>query len=137
MRHAIAGDGFQPVPDRYDVLVAGASLAGCAAAILLARSGLRVALVDRRPGLDAYKVSCTHFTQARATPTIRGLGLDALIEAAGGVRNSFDLWTRWGWVRSPERVSGPGPGFGYSIRRQTLDPMIRRLAVESPGVDPM
>lgn len=123
--------------DRYDVVVAGASLAGCAAATFLARSGLTVALVDRRPSVDAYKVACTHFIQASATPTIRRLGLDGAIEAAGGLRNGFDLWTRWGWVRLPARVHGPGPGFGYSVRRETLDPMLRRLALDTPGVEPV
>jgi 2-polyprenyl-6-methoxyphenol hydroxylase-like FAD-dependent oxidoreductase len=122
----------------YDVVIAGASLAGCTAAILLARRGASVALVERRPQLDAYKVACTHFIQASATPTIRRLGLDRAIEAAGGVRNSFELWTRWGWIRPPYgRVHGPQPPYGYSIRRQTLDPLLRRLAVETPGVEAM
>jgi flavin-dependent dehydrogenase len=30
----------------YDVIIVGASLAGCAAAILYGRSGLKVALID-------------------------------------------------------------------------------------------
>lgn len=120
----------------YDVVVSGASLAGCASAILFARGGLSVALVDRNPDVNAYKVACTHFIQASATPTIRRLGLEETIEAAGGVRNSFDLWTRWGWIRWAPRSYGPEPAYGYSIRRQSFDPLIRRAAITTDGVRP-
>jgi flavin-dependent dehydrogenase len=33
----------------YDVVVVGASIAGCTAATLLGRAGARVALLERRP----------------------------------------------------------------------------------------
>ena len=127
-----------PSPGRYDVVVVGASIAGCTTAIELARSGLTVALVERRPGLDAYKVSCTHFIQSSATPTIRRLGLARPIEAAGAVRDSFEMWTNGAWMRPPtDRVFGPGTALGYSVRRKTLDPLLRRLALATPGVELM
>jgi 2-polyprenyl-6-methoxyphenol hydroxylase-like FAD-dependent oxidoreductase len=122
---------------RFDVAVVGASLAGCATAILLARAGWKVALIERRPDPHAYKVACTHFIQASATPTIRRLGLDTAIEAAGGIRNAVEIRTPWGVIRPPAQPYGDGPAFGYSIRRQTLDPIIRRLALETPGVEPL
>ena len=49
---------------------------------------------------------CTHFIQPSATPVIERLGLAPLIEEAGGVRNSLDTWTRWGWIRVPEPEDG-------------------------------
>jgi menaquinone-9 beta-reductase len=116
----------------YDVAVVGASIAGCTAATLLAREGARVALIERHSDLNAYKALCTHFIQPSAVPTMERLGLLPLIEAAGAVPNEIDLWTRWGWVRTPEGVS-----HGYNIRRETLDPILRRLASETPGVDLM
>ena len=76
-----------------DVVVVGASIAGCAAARLYAQRGARVALVERRPDIDAYKTVCTHYIQPSATPTNEKLGLAALIEEHGAVRNSIDLWT--------------------------------------------
>jgi 2-polyprenyl-6-methoxyphenol hydroxylase-like FAD-dependent oxidoreductase len=115
------------------VAVVGASLAGCAVATLLGRAGLRVALIDKHAGDDAYKRLCGHYLQASARPVIERLGLAGPIEAAGGVRNGCDLWTRWGVIASPE-AHGERP-YGYSIRRSKLDPMLRRLAIETAGVE--
>jgi flavin-dependent dehydrogenase/pimeloyl-ACP methyl ester carboxylesterase len=121
----------------YDVAVVGASIAGCTAATLLGRAGARVALLEQRPDPAAYKTICTHFIQASATPTIERLGLAERIEAAGGIRNGLELWTRHGWVRPPLRDDYRYPRYGYDIRRQKLDPMLRELAAETPGVELM
>ena len=117
-------------PD-FDAVVVGASVAGCTAARLFAQRGARVALVERRPDLDAYKTVCTHYIQPSATPTIERLGLAALIEEHGAVRNSIDLWTPYGgWIRH----RGDAP-YGYNVTRQVLDPLLRRMTAETPGVE--
>src|SRR4029453_200242 len=64
--------------------VVGASVAGCTAARLYAQRGARVALVERRPDIDAYKTVCTHYIQPSATPTIEKLGLPAPLEESAG-----------------------------------------------------
>lgn len=87
----------------YDVAVVGASIAGYTVATLLGRSGARVALLERRPDAASYKPICTHFIQPSATPTIERLGLAERIEAAGGIRNGFEMWTRYGWNPSATR----------------------------------
>jgi flavin-dependent dehydrogenase len=115
----------------YDVVVVGASVGGCTAAILYARHGLKVALVEKSADLAHYKKLCTHYLQPAAVGTIRRLGLAALIEEAGGLRNDLEVWTEWGWIRGTDSTT---PGHGYNIRRQTMDPLLRRLAVETPGV---
>jgi flavin-dependent dehydrogenase len=118
-------------PD-YDVVVAGASLAGCAAARLFALAGARVALVERRPDPDAYKVTCTHQIQSSAVPAIERLGLAPLVERAGAVRSRAAGWTPYGgWLLTP-----PDAPCGYGITRQSLDPIVRKLAVDTPGVEP-
>lgn len=109
--------------------VVGASLAGATTATLLARAGARVALVERQPDPNAYKVDCAHLIRSSGMPTIRRLGLEARIDAAGGVHTTTNVWTRWGWIVPPE---GAPPG--YNARRQTLEPMLRRLAADTPGV---
>ncbi|MGC2372872.1 MAG: FAD-dependent monooxygenase [Solirubrobacteraceae bacterium] len=67
----------------YDATIVGASLAGCTAAILLARAGARVALVEQRPDTAAFKRICSHFIQSSAVPTLERLGLLGAIEEAG------------------------------------------------------
>src|SRR3954463_11495601 len=86
-------------PD-FDAIIVGASIAGCTAARLYAQRGARVALVERRPDVDAFKTVCTHYIQPSATPTIGRLGLVGAIEARGAVRNSIDFWSPYGgWIR--------------------------------------
>jgi 2-polyprenyl-6-methoxyphenol hydroxylase-like FAD-dependent oxidoreductase len=125
---------------QYDVVIVGASIAGCAAATLYGRRGLRVALIERHANPATFKRVCTHFIQPSATPTIQRLGLDRTIEAAGGLRNGVEAWTRWGWIRPPTVDIGgspPVPAYGYNIRREKLDPMVRTMAADTPGVDLM
>jgi flavin-dependent dehydrogenase len=117
----------------YDVIIAGASVGGSTAAILFAQQGLRVALIERHQDINAYKQVCTHYIQANATPTIQRIGLAEDIEAAGGIRNGGRAWTRWGWLGAGGRVNNDT--YGYSIRRQVLDPLLRRRAAETLGID--
>jgi flavin-dependent dehydrogenase len=117
-------------PD-FDAVIVGASVAGCTAARLYAQRGARVALVERRPDMDAYKTVCTHYVQPSGTPTIERLGLAGPIEERGAVRNLVDLWTPYsGWIRH----RGDTP-YGYSVTRRTLDPVLRKMTAETPGVE--
>jgi len=123
--------------NNFDVAVIGGGIAGCTAAILFARKGLSVALVERQAKPDDFKQLCTHFIQPSATPTIRRLGLADKLEDAGAIRNASDLWTRWGWINEPDIVDDAGdPIYGYNVRRETLDPILRKLAQECDRVTP-
>jgi 2-polyprenyl-6-methoxyphenol hydroxylase-like FAD-dependent oxidoreductase len=74
---------------------------------------------------------CTHFIQSSATPTIEKLGLAQLLEQRGAVHNTIDLWTRdSSWI-----VTSDDAPYGYSVTRRTLDPLLRRLAADTPGVE--
>ena len=117
--------------DDYDIAIVGASVAGCTAARLFALRGARVALIEARPAIDAYKTVCTHFIQSSAMPTIEKLGLTPPLEARGAVHNSADFWTHdSGWIRASDDAP-----HGYSVTRRTLDPILRELAAETPGVE--
>jgi flavin-dependent dehydrogenase len=119
----------------YDVIIVGASIAGCTAARLFAQEGLRVALLERHTDLDWHKRICTHYVQACAVPTVQRLGLEPLLEEAGCVRSQMEFWTRYGWIKhAPDTQTDTR---GYSIRRQTLDPIVRQLTAETPGVELM
>ena len=58
------------------------------------------------------------------------LGIGLVIRNAGAVRIQTDIWTRYGWIRPPDRGLR-----GVSLRRSALDPIVRRQAIETPGVD--
>ncbi len=116
----------------YDAAIVGASLAGCTTAILLARAGASVALVEQRPNAAAFKRICSHFIQSSAVPTLQRLGLLEAIEEAGGLRAHARVWTRWGWIEPSAESVVPS---GVNLRRELLDPMIRRKAAETPGVE--
>jgi menaquinone-9 beta-reductase len=118
----------------YDVAIVGASLAGCAAAILLGRSGARVALVEKSPDTQAFKRICTHYIQSSAVPALERLGLLEPMMRAGAVRSRISLWTRWGWIESPRKSKVAS---GINLRRERLDPLIRELAAETTGVELM
>jgi menaquinone-9 beta-reductase len=124
-----------PSRSQYDVAVVGASIAGCAAAIFFGRVGARVALIERDRDPAGYKKLCTHFVQASATPTLERLGLTKAIEEAGGVRNDTEIFTRWGWIVAPSEQTIRRPAYGYNIRRSTLDPMLRKIAAQTVGVE--
>jgi flavin-dependent dehydrogenase len=87
-----------------------------------------VALLERSADPNSYKRICTHFIQPSASATVERLGLEDAILAAGGKRNVLEIWTEWGWIK------GSAKSTGYNIRRMKLDPLIRNLAISTPGV---
>jgi 2-polyprenyl-6-methoxyphenol hydroxylase-like FAD-dependent oxidoreductase len=116
----------------YDVAIVGASLAGCTAALMLGRAGARVALLEQRPDADAYKRICTHYIQSSAVATLERLGILERMVQAGAVRSRGRLWTRWGWIALSRNNKVPS---GVNLRREVLDPLVRQMAVETPGVE--
>jgi 2-polyprenyl-6-methoxyphenol hydroxylase-like FAD-dependent oxidoreductase len=115
----------------YDAVIVGASLAGCATAILLGRAGARVALVEKQPDPQAFKRICSHFIQSSAVPALERLGVLDDIEALGGLRSPVRIWGRWGWIQAP-----PDPqALAVNLRREKLDPLLRETAAQTPGVE--
>src|SRR4051794_22839589 len=122
---------MRTVTTDVDVAIVGASIGGCTAARLFALAGARVALVERRPDPDAYKITCTHQILPNGVPTIERLGLAEQLEARGAVRTHAEAWSPYGgWMLFP--ADAP---HGYGVTRWTLDPMLRELAVNTPGVE--
>lgn len=116
----------------HDVVIVGASLAGCTAAIMLSRAGLRIAVVEQRPDPAAFKRICGHFIQSSAVPTLERLDLLGPIEEAGGVRSRLRMWTRWGMIEPPSpSVVAPA----VNLRRERLDPLVREVASRERGVE--
>ena len=115
----------------FDVAVVGASVAGCTVARLFAQRGARVALIEKRPDPAAFKVACTHAILPTSTPTIERLGLAAALVERGVPRTAAQFWTPFGgWFGLPDLQ-------GWGVTRRTLDPLLRSLAAETPGVELM
>lgn len=128
-------ESHMPHRDRYDVAIVGASLAGCSSAILLARAGARVALIEKSPDPDVFKRICSHYIQGSAIPTLERLGLLEPMEAAGGLRSRIRVHSPQGWIEPPMmRSKVPS---GINLRRRKLDPLIRTVAAETPAVELM
>jgi flavin-dependent dehydrogenase len=117
----------------YDVAIVGASLAGCATAILLGRAGAKVALTEKSPDPDCFKRICSHFVQASAVPTLERLELLDPIQTVGGVRSRMRAWTPWGWIDPPADRAG----LAVNLRRERLDPLVREVAARTSGVELM
>ncbi|MGI8946239.1 MAG: NAD(P)/FAD-dependent oxidoreductase [Thermoleophilaceae bacterium] len=131
-RTRVAAASAASAGDDLDAVIVGASLAGCSAALFLARAGLRVALVEQRPDPAAFKRTCTHYIQSCALPTLERLELLDAIGAAGGVRSSMRMLTRWGWIRP---LPDSPPPAAVNLRRELLDPLLRSAAAEQAGVE--
>jgi hypothetical protein len=114
----------------YDVVVVGARCAGSPLAALLARKGLRVAVVEQTTfPRDTLSTHCLH---ASALTFLDRLGVTEQVRATGAPYLRYfdlrqdDVQER---VEIPQR---PGDVGGIaSIRRLMLDPILARTAAES------
>ncbi|WP_219415236.1 FAD-dependent oxidoreductase [Pseudonocardia nigra] len=115
----------------YDVAIAGASIAGCTAAILFGRAGLRVALAEKHRSASTAKALCGHSILGGTGPTLRRLGLwDRMVEAGAAVGTPAVRGAA-GWMVATGNDLPPT----ISLRRSRLDPLLRATAAATPGVD--
>lgn len=119
--------------ERFDVVVVGARCAGSPLAALLARRGLRVALVER--ATFPRDTLSTHIFQAQALALLERLGVADEIRATGAAfvrRVDFRL-EDFRFMRVFPRWPGDIGGT-TSVRRVKLDPILADAAVEA-GAD--
>ena len=113
----------------YDAIVVGARCAGSPTAMLLARQGHRVLVVDRA-GFPSDTLS-THYIHQSGVASLERWGLLPRIAAAGapGIRNyTLDV--------GPFALHGAPPPIGevteaYSLRRTVLDQMLVEAAADA------
>jgi len=114
-------------PTPYDAIVVGAGPAGATAAILLARAGKRVAVVEKA-AFPRRKV-CGEFVSATTWPLLRALGVvDELaadtgptVRRVGVFAGTSKVTTAMDWKH--DRVDG-----GRAVGRETLDTELLRQA---------
>lgn len=116
--------------NEYDVLIVGGRAAGASLALLLARQGRRVLLVDR----DQFPsdTMSTHLMSALALALLKELGVLEDVEAAGFRR----LYRHRTWIGDClfEGPAGPFGSYSLSPRRSVLDMILIDAAVAA-GAD--
>jgi flavin-dependent dehydrogenase len=116
------------MPTSYDVIVVGARCAGSPAAMLLARAGLRVLLVDR--ATFPSDTLSTHIVQPHAAAALRRWGLLDRLVATGcppidTYAYDFGPFTIEGWPGTDEAP------LAYCPRRIVLDKLLVDGAAEA------
>ncbi|MFF8271493.1 FAD-dependent monooxygenase [Streptomyces sp. NPDC016562] len=122
--------------EAYDAVVAGAGPAGAVAALVLARAGRRVAIVDEPlvPAAGAHKVG--ESLPSAATPLLRDLGLWPEAVAAPHLR-STGTYLSWGSPALHERGPVQDPyGAGWQLDRLRFDAFLRETA-HAAGAEPL
>ena len=102
------------MPSIRNVLVVGGGAAGCAAAILFARDGAAVDLIEVKPDLSALGSGIT--VQGNALRVLRQLGVWDEVSAAGYAFNTLGLRTPDGTLLvEMEDVRTGGPGLPATV----------------------
>lgn len=121
----------------WDAVVVGAGPAGSTASALLARAGLRVALLDKSAILPAPKV-CGEYVSPGCLPILGRLGALSAVRAAGRPLYGLAIHTAAGrTLRATYACGGPASRervHGLSIPRAHLDAALLALAVTSGAV---
>ena len=114
----------------FDVAIAGGGPAGSSAAILLARQGLRVAVIEKT-AFPRRKV-CGEFISAAGWPLLDAMGVGARLRGRAG-----PAVRRVGFFCGDREASAPmpaapgGEAFGRAVGRDILDTVLLEQARES------
>jgi 2-polyprenyl-6-methoxyphenol hydroxylase-like FAD-dependent oxidoreductase len=120
------------VSPAYDVIVAGARVAGAATAMLLARAGMRVLMVDPRP--PSQDTLSTHALMRGSVQQLHRWGLLPEVLSAGTPPITSTIFD-YGEARIEIPIKDrDGVRALCAPRRTTLDPILNRAARRA-GVD--
>jgi flavin-dependent dehydrogenase len=114
-------------PLECDVLVVGSGPAGSIAALVLARGGVRVALVDKAP--FPREKACGDLIGPRGVQLLRDLTLD--VPDALRVSDMIVVGPTGNRVRLPASPGRTYPGYAIVVQRSTFDAMLQRAAIEA------
>jgi menaquinone-9 beta-reductase len=118
------------VSRRFDVVVVGAGPAGSIAALVLARSGARVALADK--AAFPRDKACGDLVGPRGVQVLTDLGLG--VPAAGQSRDLLAVGPSGRRSRLPAFTGRTYPGHGIIVPRLALDHALREAALQAGAV---
>jgi flavin-dependent dehydrogenase len=113
----------------YDVIVVGARCAGAATAMLLARRGYEVLLVDR--ATFPSEIPHGHFIHRQGPQRLARWGLLDRIEASGCPAVTSSLMDLGDFPLTADDLRVDGVALGYGPRRSVLDKLLIDAAVEA------
>ncbi|MCG2635377.1 MAG: FAD-dependent monooxygenase [Gammaproteobacteria bacterium] len=122
-----------PEQQEFDVVIVGAGAAGASAAYQYGKAGLKVALLEQLLAPSDYKKLCTHYLQPSVFPAIERMGLKQQFLDAGATLTRWRVYGDWGWMKMRQTAGEPS-GYGLSLRREIMDPLLRTLATETNNV---
>ena len=115
------GATFKEPNPQFDTIIIGASIAGSICALKLANKGWRVAVLEKRQSLLAYKKICTHIIHPYAVNQLKTLGIfDELLNKSAQM-TCMNIHYRDRSVLYPFA----GKLAAANIERKDLDPALR------------
>jgi flavin-dependent dehydrogenase len=118
----------------YDIIVAGAGVAGASSAILLGQEGYRVLLVDR--AIFPRHKTCGEGIMPEGVAILASLGLlPGMLERGAGRARGLRFCNRAGvWAQADFPAVQGAPAYSLVIRRYELDQLLLERAREMPTV---